>query len=184
MSNIRGIIAVSIALLGCAPVAAAAEPPATAEQQQMPDILKQVMKMDGKWQAKASLTMEGKTSSFLYTINFRKVAAGQGLYMEESAEIPGVGKLQGANVIGFDPNEGKLHWFSVDNLGTTHDHIGELVGKEHLRLVHESQREGKKFREVTDFVWLAPEKIQVKLQATVGDEVVEVLEGTFARAKR
>lgn len=49
--------------------------------------------------------------------------AGSGLYMDESATMSDLGKLDGGNIIGYDPYDKKLHWFSVDNFGTTHDHI-------------------------------------------------------------
>lgn len=124
-----------------------------------PEILKRVLSLEGNWEAKASMQMGGKSYSFRYSMRFRKMADGNGLYMDETASIPDVGKLVGGNIIGFDPYEQKLHWFSVDNLGTTHDHIGELVDKDRLRLVHESQREGKAYREEIDFVWKSAKEV-------------------------
>jgi hypothetical protein len=146
-----------------------------------PEILKRVLSLEGKWEAKGYMQMGGKSYSFRYFMHYRKTADGNGLYMDENATIPGVGKLIGGNIIGFDPFEQKLHWFSVDNLGTTHDHIGELIDKNHLRLIHESQREGKTYREEIDFVWKSPKEVYVKLIGTLDGKTEEVLEGTFVR---
>jgi len=159
-------------LPGASPADAQAEPP---------EILKTAMKLEGKWQANATLAMGDQKHSFAYTMDFRKTADGSGLTMDEHAEVAALGVLRGANLIGFDPYEGRLHWFSVDNFGTTHDHTGQLVAPAHLRLTHESEREGKPFREVIDFVWRAADRIDARLVATLGGEVVETLEGTFIR---
>jgi hypothetical protein len=74
-----------------------------------------------------------------------------------------------------------LHWFSVDNFGTTHDHIGQLVDKDHLRLAHESRREGRIYKEEIDFLWRSPKQFHVKLVATLDGQIEETLEGTFIR---
>lgn len=84
-----------------------------------PEILETALRLEGKWGADASLQVGGKTYAFKYNMDFRKTAGGSGLLMYETANIPGIGKLEGTGVIGYDPYDGKLHWFSVDNLGTT-----------------------------------------------------------------
>lgn len=117
-------------------------------------------------------------------MHYRKTADGNGLYMDEHATIPDVGRLIGGNIIGFDPYEQKLHWFSVDNFGTTHDHIGELIDKDHLRLIHESQREGKTYREEIDFEWKSPKQLHAKLIGTLNGQIEEILEGTLVRKSR
>lgn len=149
-----------------------------------PEILKAALRLEGKWEANASLQVGGKTYAFKYSMDFRKTASGSGLFMYEAANIPGIGKLDGANLIGYDPYDGKLHWFSVDNLGTTHDHTGQLLSKDHIRLIHESSREGKPYREQVDFEFISANRVKAKLVATLGGNVEEVLEGTFVRRSR
>ncbi len=149
-----------------------------------PEILKAVLRLEGKWEANASGQLGGKTHTFKYNMHFRKTASGSGLLIYETANIPDVGKLDGTNLIGYDPYDGKLHWFSVDNLGTTYDHTGELLSKDHIRLIHESSREGKPYREQIDFEFIGANKLKVKLVGTLGGNVEEVLEGTFVRRSR
>lgn len=154
---------------------------AQTETPSTPEILKRVLSLEGKWEGKATMQIGGKTYHFQYFMHFRKMADGNGLYMDEHATIPDVGKLFVGNIIGFDPFEQKLHWFSADNFGTTHDHIGKLIDKNHLRLVHESQREGKTYREEIDFVWKSPKEIYAKLIGTLDGQTEEILEGTLVR---
>lgn len=174
--HIPTLAAVLAVTLVCARGTLAADPPA-----EPPEILKTAMKLEGRWRANATLSLGDQKHSFVYTLHFHKAADGNALTMDEHADVAEVGVLRGANLIGFDPYEGRLHWFSVDNFGTTHDHIGQLVGPAHLRLTHESRREGKPFREEINFVWRAADRIDARLVATLGGDVVETLEGTFVR---
>jgi len=154
---------------------------AQSEAPAVPKILNRVLSLEGTWEAEATMQMGGNSDSFPYSLRFWKMADGNGLYMDETATIPEVGTLVGGNIIGFDPHEQKLHWFSVDNFGTSHDHVGELLGKDHLRLIHESQREGKVFREEIDLIWKTPKEIHVRLVGTLDGQTEETLEGTFVR---
>jgi hypothetical protein len=170
------LIALIAFALGYIPAGSAAE-----EQSDTPEILKTAMKLEGRWRANARLALGEQTHAFVYTLHFRKTAGGNALTMDEHAEVKEVGELFGANLIGFDPYENRLHWFSVDNFGTTHDHIGQLIAPGHLRLTHESRREGKPFREEIDFVWRTADEVNARLVATLGGDVVETLEGKFVR---
>lgn len=170
----------AIALL-CSTIAFAFNVQAADDAPAPPEILATAMKLEGKWRADARLALGEQKHAFVYMLSFRKTAGGSGLVMDEHAEVKDVGVLRGTNLIGFDPHDGRLHWFSVDNFGTTHDHLGELVAPDHLRLIHQSQREGKQFREEIDFIWRAADRIDARLVATLGGEVVETLEGRFKR---
>ena len=147
----------------------------------VPEVLKKVLTLVGKWEGEAKLKMGAQEFNFLYKVDFRSLPHGQGLYMEETGDIPDLGQLIGTNLIGFDPIEGKLHWFSVDNLGTTHDHIGELRDSNHLVLVHQSKRDGKNFLETTDILWKKPEGISINLKATLDGEVEEEISVDFMK---
>lgn len=175
----RSLIAVLSLVLGFVHFSTAADAPA-----EPPEILTTAMKLAGRWQADARLSMGGETYAFVYTLDFRSTAGGAGMTMDEHAAVTGIGELLGTSVIGFDPYEGRLHWFSVDNFGTAHNHVGELVGPGHLRLVHESHRDGKPFREQIDFRWLAADRVDGRLIATLGGEVAFTLEGEFLRVVR
>src|SRR4051812_1228365 len=89
--------------------------------------LKWLLHLKGYWEAPdATLQTGGKKYTFNYTADFKNIADSNGLTMNEWGDVPGVGKLKGANLIGIDPNDGKVHRYSVDNMGTTHEHIGEF----------------------------------------------------------
>jgi hypothetical protein len=58
---------------------------AQSETPPTPEILKRVLTLEGKWEAKASMQIGGKSYSFRYFMHYRKTADGNGLYMDESA---------------------------------------------------------------------------------------------------
>jgi hypothetical protein len=68
----------------------------------------------GIWEADATIMLEGKPHKFQYHINFRRAADGSGLYADEWFSDTVIGKMKGANLIGYDSNTGKIHWYSVD----------------------------------------------------------------------
>src|SRR5690242_20026512 len=81
--------------------------------------LKMLLQFKGYWETKAAtLEMDGKKSNFSYYADFKATADNNGFVMNEWATIPTIGRLNGANLAGVSHDDGKIHWFSVDNLGT------------------------------------------------------------------
>lgn len=155
---------------------------AYAQQPPMPEVMKLIYRFDGTWfSPTAEMKMGRKTYKFAYTVAFRKISDGAGMFMEEKGDIPGLGNLRGSNLIGFDPFEGKVHWFSVDNLGTTHDHIAEAIDKNHLRLTHTSSREGKTYKEVIDLTFKSSDRVEFSQVATLDGKPDSEISGSFKK---
>ena len=135
----------------------------------------------GHWEAKVDLDLGGAKFNVLYLLDFEKASDNNGVVMYEKTTIPGVGTLYGTNLIGFDPFDGKYHWYSVDNFGTTHDHTGVFIDATHFYMEHNSIREGKNFQEKIWLDWINANTVKLKLVATTDGEVEEIAEGTFKR---
>ncbi len=101
--------------------------------------------------------------------------------MNEWADIPGIGKLVGANLIGIDPADEKVHWYSVDNMGTTHEHIGEFTDGKHFSMIYKGNREGKEFIETITFVLNDTNNLDFNLSVTLDGEEEIMITGTFQR---
>ena len=138
-----------------------------------------LMKFVGNWQSDASLTSEGKTVTVDYWVNCKKTADGNGIFADEGFSNPEIGTMKGANLAGFDPYDSKVKWFSVDNMGTTHEHTGEWVSPDHLILEHDGMRDGKKYVEKLDFVFSGDDQLDFKLSGTLDGVEVEKGEGVF-----
>ena len=138
--------------------------------------------LTGNWESTdAVLDLAGTIFNVNYFVDFNKSSDGSGVVMYEKCTIPGIGKLNGANLIGFDPFDGKYHWFSVDNFGTTHDHIGSFSEEGHFYMEHQSLRGEDVFQEKIWVDWLGPDQIKLKLVATLNGVTEQVAEGIFKR---
>lgn len=149
--------------------------------QQQPEQLKYILELAGRWEGPATMKMEGKETHFNYYADFKKIASGNGLDMHEWGEIPGMGKMDGGNLIGYNAADGKIHWYSVDNMGTTHEHIGEFKDHDHYTMVHKSVNEGKTYMETIEMVRMGKDRLSFKLTATTDGHEDQMLTATFDR---
>lgn len=148
---------------------------------EVPMAVQNLMKFVGDWEAKATLSMEGKTYHVEYMVSCKKTSDGNGLYADEWFTNPDLGTLKGANLAGYDPYDKKIKWFSVDNMGTTHEHTGEWKTPDHLFIEHAGMREGKKYVEKIDFHFMGENELHFKLAATLNGVDAEKAEGVFRK---
>lgn len=143
--------------------------------------LESILRFEGRWSGQATLVLEGKTFQFAYHADFKKTSDGKGLYMEEWFTSPELGEMKGSNLIGFNANDGKIHWFSVDNFGTTHDHLGTWKTADHFAMQTTEMQGGKKFVEKIDMKVRSNELMDLTLVGTLGGKEFEKLSVTFHR---
>jgi hypothetical protein len=169
--SVTGFTAIVIALLFAAQSVHA----------QAPTALTKIMNLEGKWEGPATLVLNGTTYNFTYKFEFKKTANGSGLYMDETFTHAGLGTLYGANLIGYNANDGKIHWLSVDNFGTCHDHLGVFISNNHFYMdVHETAG-GQPFFEKIDIQFKGNNKIEITLEASLNGQVFETVSGTFLK---
>jgi len=152
--------------------------------QETPQALSDLMRFEGHWEGQATLILEGKTYRFLYHADFKKTSGGSGLLMEEWFSLEEIGKLMGTNLIGYNANDGKIHWFSVDNFGTTHDHIGTWKSREHFYMETTETMQNKKYVEMIDMIFKGNDTIEFSLLATLGGKEYEKINATFQRMQK
>ncbi|MCX6246132.1 MAG: hypothetical protein NTW10_00225 [Bacteroidetes bacterium] len=135
----------------------------------------------GTWHSHFTMKAGGKTEVVDYTVVYTPVAEGHGVYMEETATSPTMGNYKCSNLIGYDPYAKKLHWYSVDNMGTAHDHTFTWVTPDHFTLAHSSLRDGKKYTESIDCKYKSENSCFLSYVVTLDGKEVEKSEGTFDR---
>ncbi|HTE30864.1 MAG TPA: hypothetical protein VK666_10860 [Chryseolinea sp.] len=154
---------------------------------QTPDVkassqLKSLLKLKGHWESPgATLQADGKRYSFTYYADFESIADNTGLSMHEWCDIPNMGKLNGANLIGVDAQDGKVHWFTVDNMGTTHEHIGEFADDKHFSMVNNSMHDGKSYVETVSLEFDGADRMKLKVLSTLDGKEASVITGDFLR---
>lgn len=142
-----------------------------------------LLKLEGKWEGPAKLKINGKSYEFSYYADFLKTADGSGLYMQEWFNAPGLGNLKGSNLIGYNANDSKIHWFSVDNFGTAHDHIGIWKSGNHFFMQANEIQGKKKFVEKIDLTLRDNDTMEFLLIATIDGKETENGIATFHRSK-
>jgi|WetSurMetagenome_2_1015567.scaffolds.fasta_scaffold871407_1 hypothetical protein len=137
----------------------------------------------GKWHSNVTFKSEGKTENMDYTIEYSSIADGHGVYMEETAKSP-EGLYKCGNMAGYDPYAKKLHWYSVDNMGTAHDHAFSWLAPDHFTLLHKSMRNGKEYTEKVDCRFTSDKSCDMVYVATLGGKETERMEGKFDRVSQ
>jgi hypothetical protein len=137
------------------------------------------MKFVGNWQADASFMADGKTYKALYKVACKQTADGNGILADLDFSSAEFGNMKGSDLAGFDPYTSKVKWFTVDNMGTSHEHTGEWITPEHLTIQHEGIREGKKYVEKIDFSFMNENTMNFKLVGTLDGKETERAEAVF-----
>jgi hypothetical protein len=146
---------------------------------ELPASLKGLMAFVGKWKSDATMSMDGKSYKVVYYIDFKKVAGGNGLYATEWFDSKELGSLKGSDLVGYDPYDRKIHWYTVDNMGTTHEHLGDWQSPDHFYMEHDGMRDGKKYVEKIDLVLKGKNEVGFKLVATLDGTEVQRGEGIY-----
>ena len=152
-----------------------------ANSQPVPDALSKLFRIEGNWKAPTTMVLDGNTYQFDYYASFSINAESTGMYMEEHFTSPELGELKGYNLIGFNARDEKIHWFSVDNFGTTHEHLGTWITDDHFSMSVTEKHNGKKFEETIDLIFIDSNHISIHLVAKMANVVFEDVSGTFER---
>ena len=135
--------------------------------------LENLFRLEGSWQGEATLILDGNTFNFTYYADFKKNNESSGMYMEEWFSHPDLGSLKGYNLIGYNARDEKIHWFSVDNFGTCHDHLGYWKTNAHFYMEAEEKHQGKKLEEKIDLVFINENELSLHLVATIGGKLFQ-----------
>lgn len=145
--------------------------------------LKYLLALHGNWESPVTITMGDKQQKATYYADFSKTADGNGILLKQQVDIPGVGKSIATDLAGVDPYDGKVHWYTVDNMGTTHEHIGSWSDPQHFSMMHTSIREGKPYMEIITIEVKNKDELFVKQINTSDGQVEAMIEGNFHRRK-
>ena len=140
------------------------------------------LQFEGNWSGDAELNLGGQLFTVLYFTNFNTTIDGNAMTMDEGFTDPNLGELKGANLIGYSPYDDQIHWFSVDNFGTAHEHTGSWQNPRHFYMEHHSIQNGLPFSEYIDFRLRANNtRMLVTLFTTLGPDTIQTIEGILYR---
>jgi len=143
---------------------------------------KNLMQFVGKWKSTdVKFTMGGKTYTGDYTFDCSAVNNNTGILAHEKFVNAEMGTMLGENLFGYDPNLQQMHLYSIDNMGTAHDHVGYWIDDKHLFVQYQGVVDGKMYVEQIDMVFQSPDKMTLKLIGMLNGEVFEEAKGTYVK---
>ncbi len=150
--------------------------------QEVPQAQKNMAQFVGKWSSSdIQLTLGDKTYGGEYTLDCVAVNNNTGILAHEKFVSPELGTMLGENLLGFDPNLQQMHLYSIDNMGTAHDHCGYWIDDHHLFVQYQGPVEGKMCLEQIDMVFHSDGKMSLKLTAMLNGESFKLVKGSFVK---
>ncbi len=154
----------------------------SSHSQEMPQAQKNIMKFVGKWTSTdIKLTLGDKTYGGDYTFDCVAVNGNTGILAHEKFVSAELGTMLAENLLGYDPNLQQVHIYTIDNMGTAHDHVGYWIDDNHLFVQYQGVVEGKIYLEQIDMVFQGPNKMALNLTAMQNGEVFQKAKGTFTK---
>ena len=145
----------------------------------MPEAVINLNKFNGSWEAKVTSVMGDKTYQFDYNVKCMPIAGGNGAYWEENGTHPALGEMHSSDLFGYDRADGKLHCYTVDNTGTTRDHICEWKSPDHLVLMYTNNEKGKQISEKMDLNFTGDDLLDFTMISTLDCTTQWSGSGTF-----
>jgi len=150
--------------------------------QEAPQQLSNMMKFVGKWKSTDVLLTAGdQTFSGTYTFDCSAVNMNTGILAHEKFVSEEMGTMVAENLMGFDPNLKQMHLYTIDNFGTTHDHIGYWVDDKHLFLQYQGVVDGKVYLEQIDIRFKDANTMALNSTAMLNGEIFQKATGTFTK---
>ena len=150
--------------------------------QEMPQAQQNLMQFVGKWvSTDIKLTIGENTYGGEYTFDCSAVNMNTGILAHEHFSNSELGHMMGENLLGYDPNLQQVHLYSIDNMGTAHDHSGYWIDNKHLFVQYQGVVDGKMYVEQIDMVFTSANTMKLNLTAMLNGELFEKAEGTFKK---
>ena len=111
----------------------------------------------GEWKSQnGSAVMDGKKHKVDFTVSCAPVAGGMALACTAKFDIEGLGHMEESDLFGYDPGQNRYHWFSVTQMGETHDHVALAPGPNDkaITFAYSGIQNGKPMQEVITLTFL------------------------------
>jgi hypothetical protein len=157
-----------------------ASTPALSADPPPPPEVQQLFVFAGAWRGKLELVQPGQPAQTLdFQFDCKAVEAAWAVTCS-AVEKGADGTTTEADVLGYDPNDKLVHFFTVDNAGETHDHKGRWTSADTLALEHTGTLEGKPLAEKLTIVFRGRE-LTAEFVGTAGG--AEIYRGKISAKK-
>jgi hypothetical protein len=159
--------------------------PQSKESANPPEIKKTVDAFVGHWIITGTDTERGTKApvKFELTLDCKRTALGVAVTCGFAGELPNVGPIEAAAVIGYSPDEQVVRWMEISSTGEYHDHKGRWKGNELEFEPLKFTTSGKKATEYLRIGFPSPDKFLLK-SVTETSEGKSILECTGKRKSK
>ncbi|MEI6575996.1 MAG: hypothetical protein WCO63_07460 [Bacteroidota bacterium] len=150
--------------------------------QEMPKAQKDLQRFVGNWECKNSkYNVGGKDYVIDYHFNAKTAIDGAGVVADEFFDHPELGKLRSLNMVNYDPGSSQIHWYTIDNFGTCHDHLGSWTDKDHFSFQVKGLNKGKAFVEKCSCEFSGDNKLTFKITTEEDGKLISSASGLFVK---
>jgi len=143
---------------------------------QPPEQTKDLQCLIGSWSGAGTLEMGGQKVDLKLSYTCSEVASGFGVGCHGTmVGIPGLDAYDFQDIWGYDPGDGKIHWFTVTNVGETHDHKGSIANNAFVGQFT-GKRDGKKFVEKINWQFSDHDNFHVTSVGLLAGKEIEKLQ--------
>jgi hypothetical protein len=137
----------------CATALCSLAVPAEANKtKELPKEVAVLHRLVGEWSTRTgTATVGGKQSKLDIKVSCAPTSSNVGVLCHSRITIDGFGTLEGTDLFGYDPGSKTYHWYSVNGMGESHDHVAKAPGPKDkgFTWVHEGpDKNGVSTREV------------------------------------
>jgi hypothetical protein len=134
----------------------------------------------GDWSGDGTLEAGGEAHPVKSTLTCQVARGGVAVTCVHEAAIEGMGTLIETMLFGFDPVAKKFHWYDVNTMGETHDHVGTFTSPTHVDWTFEGTSDGKPLVERIGMD-TAADSMSFRSETKVGGERQALFEGTLRK---
>jgi hypothetical protein len=179
----RKTIALAVTVASLAGTGAVLALPKGKDLSKLPKEVQPIHCLVGEWRGTAKLEMGGQAVDLKLSMSCKATSADHGVLCDTTfTGFPGVGTVRSTDLFGYDPAGKRYHWFSVNSLGDTHDHVAELPTGPTITWAYSGLQEGKPFQEVISMTMNeAATRIELVNRHLVAGELAGTLSGTVTK---
>lgn len=146
-----------------------------------PSALEKFNPLLGRWKGQAEFSQPGdKTRTLSVKLDCEKVSRDWGILCEMSARSSKMAILE-TNLIGIDPATGSGHWYTVNNLGETQDHVAEWLSPTQMKASTSWTENGKQMHENMTLDFTSESTFDYRSVVTADGEEVRVFSWKLMR---
>jgi hypothetical protein len=176
-------IALAVTLASLAGAGAVLARPKGKDLSKLPPEVQPIHCLVGEWRGAAKIEMGGQAVDLKVSMSCKAISGDFGVLCHSTfSGIPGLGTAHETDLFGYDPGAKRYHFFAVNSLGETHDHVAELPTGPTITFAYSGLQAGKPMQEVIAMTMNeAATQLTLVNRTVVDGQLVSTMSGTVTK---